>query len=40
MLTSLGVPLLKWLHDKVCQFDGYLYSWLDTLDVFDDEAHV
>jgi hypothetical protein len=38
MLSVYGLPLLVWLHDKVCQLDGYLYVWLDTLGAFDDPA--
>jgi hypothetical protein len=38
MLSDYGVPLLVWLHDKVCQLDKYLYEWLYVLGAFDDPA--
>lgn len=37
MLTDIGVPFVKWLHDKVCVFDAYLYRWLDLMDPGEDE---
>lgn len=35
MLTRLGVPALVWLHERVCQFDHYLYTCLETLGVYE-----
>jgi hypothetical protein len=37
MLTDLGLPFLRWLHDKVCTFDYYLAKWLYVLEGSPDE---
>lgn len=37
MLTDLGLPFLRWLHDRVCTFDYHLARWLDMLEYPNDE---
>jgi hypothetical protein len=32
MLVEYGLPLLRWLHRKVWDFELYLDGWLDLLD--------